>query len=871
MPLFARIPKFLRNLTRRRKVEQDLADEVSSYVDLSTRKKMSEGLDEPEARRAALVDFGGVEQVKEQVRDVRLGHFLETRWQDLRFAFRSLRKAPAFSLTVTLVLALAIGSTALIFSIVNTLLLRGPDFPEADRLFMLWQKIPREDRVSFSIKEFRAWQKQTAVFERLATFTGNGFTISSDGEPEMVIGHMITPSLLEILHAAAVRGRVFLESEGKAGNTHEVILSHGLWQKRFGGRDGIVGESITLNGEPYTVVGVMPESFDFPNSEAKLWVPANLDGPPFSDHPDAHFLRVVGQLKPGISRARLQAEIDVLGKRVDDPADKTDRRYFALSLKEMMMGNLRNPLLVLLSAVGFLLLIACANVANLMLARGNARRGEMSLRAALGASRGRLIAQLLTEAGLLAIIGGMLGLALAVWGLEILKRLANMPELLHAHIDGSVVGFVALAVLLSSALFGLGPARHGSRTNFHDALSGATRSTTATIGAQQALVFTEVALASVLLIGCVLMLRSFAALIHVSPGFSPENVVTADAVMSKDRYPDKPQMLAFYHDALAGVRALPGVTLAATITHLPFGGNDWGNSFEVEGRPDIADGDSAQIRPVSSGYFATLGIPLRSGRDFNEQDNEKAPGVAIVNELLAKRYWPNESPIGRRLRYYGDWLLIVGVCGDTKHAALDESFSGIIYAHYPQLPADVMQFVARDLNIVARSSRGGAVAGEMRGVIGALDPAIVVKVNMLEALVHESTAQPRFRTWLIALFSIFALILACLGIYGIIAYLVTQRYKEIGIRLTLGATRANILQLILGRTLKLTAAGIVAGLLAAFFLSRFLSSILFGVTAHDAATFIAVPACLIVIALLAGYLPARRATRVDPVTSLRYE
>jgi putative ABC transport system permease protein len=313
------------------------------------------------------------------------------------------------------------------------------------------------------------------------------------------------------------------------------------------------------------------------------------------------------------------------------------------------------------------------------------------------------------------------------------------------------------------------------------------------------------------------------------------------------------------------------VNLAAAITHLPFGGNAWGISFDVEGCADIGDGDSAQIRPISPGYFATLGIPLKSGRDFSEQDNATAPGVAIINELMAKRYWPNESPIGRRIRYSKDWLTIVGVCGDTKNAALDESVSGIIYAHYPQVPGDVMQFVARDLNFVARSPRGVAIAGEMRAALRAIDPTMVVKVNSMESLIDDSVAQPRFRTWLIAIFSLFALTLACLGIYGVIAYLVTQRYKEIGIRMALGATRANILQLILGRTFRLTALGILAGLVAAFFLSRFLSSILFGVTTHDAVTFIGVPFCLIVIALLAGYLPARRATRVDPVRSLRYE
>jgi putative ABC transport system permease protein len=871
MRLIAAVSALFRNLAQKKRVERDLAEEVGSYVELAADAKVRAGLDESAARRAAAIELGGIEQVKEEVRDVRMGHFLETRLQDLRFAFRTLRKSPVFSLTVALVLALGIGSTALMFTIVNSLLLRGPTFPEADHVFMLWQKIPQEDRVSFSVKEFVAWKKQTEVFEQLATFTGNGFTISGRGEPELVIGQMVTPSLFRVLRTAPLLGRAFFESEGKIGHDHEVILSHALWRQKFGSRSDVLGEQVTMNGEAYTIIGVMAETFDFPSHEAKLWIPADLNGPIFQEHPDAHFLRVIGRLKPGISRARLQAEVALLGKRVDAPSDKTDRRYFAIGLKEMITGDLRSPLLVLLSAVGLLLLIACANVANLMLARANARRSEMALRAALGASRRRLIAQLPTEAGVLAMIGGALGLAIALWGLDLLQRFANVPELLHARIDGSALGFVLVASALCGTLFGLGPAFSGSRTTFHHALRGTTRSTSGATGARHALVFAEVALASVLLIGCALMLRSFVRLMHVNPGFSPENVVTADAVMSKDRYPDKPQMLAFYRHSLRNVRALPGVKSAAMITHLPFGGNDWGNSFEVEGRPSRDSTDSAQIRPVSPGYFATLGIPLKSGTDFSERNNEKTPGVAIISELLAKRYWPNESPIGKKICYFRDWLTIVGVCGDIKHETLDASSAGTIYVPYPQVAADVMQFVARDLNFVVRSPSPAVVATEMRGAIHVLDPALVVKVNTMEALIHDSAAQPRFRTWLIGIFSIFALSLACLGIYGVIAYLVTQRYKEIGIRLALGATRANILQLILGRTFKLAAAGIAAGLLAALFLSRFLNTILFGITAHDPLTFISVPLCLVAVALLAGYLPARRATQVDPVTSLRYE
>ncbi len=824
MRFFSSLTALFRNLTRKRRVERDLAEEVSSYLELATEAKMRAGLDESAARRAPAVELGGIEQVKEQVREIRLGHFLETRWQDLRFALRTLRKSPVFSFTVVLVLALGIGSTALMFTLVNSLLLRGPAFPEADRLYMLWQKIPQEDRTSFSVKEFSAWKKQTEVFEQLATFTGTGFTISGRGEPGLVLGQMVTPSFFQLLRTAPVLGRAFLESEGKVGQDHAVILSQALWRQKFGGRTDVLGEQVTMNGKAYTVVGVMAENFDFQDHATKLWVPAALQGPIFQDHPDAHFLRVLGRLKPGISRERLQAEVEFLGKRVTDPTDKTERRFFAVGLKEMITGDLRNPLLVLLSAVGFLLLIACANVANLTLARAQALRSEMALRAALGASRRRLIAQLLTEAGVLALIGGALGLAFAFWGLDLLQSFANVPELLHAQVDASALLFITLASAFCGVLFGLGPAFNGSRTDFHDAFSGATRSSSGATGARHALVFAEVALAAVLLIGCALMLHSFVRLMRVNPGFSPENVVTADTVMSEDRYPGKPQMLAFYRNSLGQMRALPGAKSAAMITHLPFGGNSWGNGFEVEGRPARADGDSAQIRPISPGYFATLGIPLKAGTDFSEHDKENAPGVAIISEELAKRYWPNESPIGKKILYFRDWLTITEICGDIKHGALDESSAGTIYVPYPQVAADLMQFVARNLNFVIRSPSPAVVATGARGAIRDLDPVMVVKVNTMEALIHDSVAQTRFRTWLISIFSIFALSLACLGIYGVIAYLVTHRYKEIGIRLALGATRAHILQLILGRTFKLAAAGIAAGLLGAFFLSRFLGT-----------------------------------------------
>jgi putative ABC transport system permease protein len=874
--MLSRIRCLVRNLARRRDVERELAAEVRSYVEILTDKNMQEGMDEREARRRAMVQLGGVEQVREEVRAARMGHFLETRWQDFRFAFRSLRKAPVFSVTVAMVLALGIGSTALMFTIVNSVFLKGPPFPEADRLVMLWQDLPQEKRVNFSTREFTVWRDQSQLFENFAAMTGTGFTITGGSEPELALGQQVTPSFFPALGLKPILGRTFLETEGKNGQDRVVMLSHAFWKTKFGMQSDVLGKSLVMNGKSYSIVGVLPENFDFPSPLYKLWVPAALDAPLFQDNLDAHFLRVIGRLKPHVTLEQLKAETDVLGRHVNPAGDDTVRRFYPMTLEERMFGDLRQPLLILFSAVVFLLLIACANVANLMLARASSRRSEMAIRAAMGASRPRLIAQLLTEAALLAAIGGLLGIGLAAWGLDALRAFAaeNVQELLHAQIDGWALAFVLGVVVLSGILFGLGPAFAASRTDLQEALKGAARASSSA-GAERtrrALVVAEVALACVLLVGCALMLRSFVALIHADPGFQAENVVITDTVLAQENYPEAERMVRFYRESLAAVRALPGVESAAVVTHLPFGHNSWGNSYEVEGQPAPPGVQlNAQIRPVSFAYFATLRIPLKEGRDFDEHDNETAPGVTIVNEVFAKRFWPNESPLGKRIRYSKEWLSIVGVCGSIKHSSLEAEPDAEIYVPYPQTSSGALTFVGRKLNFVIRSNAPGTVASGARTAIHSLDPGLVVKVNTMESLIADSVAQPRFRTWLIAIFSVFALTLACLGIYGVIAYLVTQRYKEIGIRMALGATRTNILQLILGRTFKLTAIGIVAGLIVAFFLSRFLSSILFGITTHDPITFVLVPLCLVAIALLAGYLPARRATRVDPVRSLRYE
>jgi putative ABC transport system permease protein len=807
---------------------------------------------------------------------VKISGLLEAFTKDVRYAGRVLRKSPAFALSAVLTIAIGIGSTTLMFSMLNSLVLQPPPFPHANQLFLLWGKIPDRPQIRFSTKEFLAWRDQAQTLESVAAFSGNGFVYSARGDSKIMHGQLVTPSFFDALEIPPLMGRPFLPSEGEPGHEHVVALSYSFWQETFAGRRDVIGQSVTLNGEPYEITAVMPRDFDFPDREVKFWVPAALHGGIFQQHPDAHFLQVLARTKIGITQEQLRAETDLLGKRVRAANDDPNRQFYAVTLQESLNGNLRQPLIVLQFAVCVLLLIACTNVANLMLARAGARQREMAVRGALGATRFRLIFQMLIESALVATLAGAVGIALSFWGLHllVLYGVKIIPQLAHVRVDGWALGFAFAISALCGTASGLLPALAASRT-FTSALKESTRTTQGAVTerTRSILVFAEVAMAATLLAGSGLMIKSFVRLSDVDPGFRPRGVIALGASLKENTYPESSNMILFYRKTLADIRALPGVTASGMTAFLPFGGNDWGNTFDVEGKPAPAGTDYvAQIRPASPGYFSAMGIPLMRGRDFSDLDSENSSGVAIVNEVLASRFWGSGDPIGQHIRFDSRWLTIAGVVGNIKHEGLDSDTVEEIYVPYPQLPPSIMKFLGRDNNYVIRTAGNPApIVSMARNIIHSRDPEMAIEINLMDQLISESIRQPRLRAWLVGSFSFFALILACVGIYGVIAYLVSQRFQEIGIRMALGAQRSNIVRLVLARVIRLAAAGIVAGLCATFYLSHFLGKLLFGITGHDPLTFLGAALLLMAVATMASYLPARRATRINPVDLLRHE
>ncbi|HYW31072.1 MAG TPA: ABC transporter permease [Gemmatimonas sp.] len=803
---------------------------------------------------------------------------------DLRYALRGLRRTPAFTVVVLLTLALGIGANSAIFSVVNTVLLKPLPYKEPDRLITIYHDYPSlKLEAPITAPGFRDYRDRTRSFEYLAVGTGWAANLTGQGDPERVSATRVSQQFFPALGVSLLYGRGFLPTEEQPGSDKVVVLGYGLWMRLFAGDKAAVGKSIPLNGEPYLVVGVMPGTFVDPwNRTSELWAP--LAFTPAQLESQNEYLAVTARLKPGVGIAAAQADLTALAAalQAERGGEASGYGLLAKPVTKVLVGNMRTPLFVLLGAVGFVLLIACANVANLFLVRASGRQKEITLRTALGAQRWPLIRQLLVESMTLSILGGALGLALA-WGsirLLVASNPANIPRLQELHIDARVVAFTALVAIVTGVLFGVFPALRTTRTNLHEGLKDGGRAGSGDrVGAwvRRTLVVAEVALALTLLVGGGLMLRSFARLSDVNPGFNAGNLLTFNVSLPVSKYESDTARRAFFAEAVAKLSAVPGVQGAAVATVLPFSGGWATGSFNVEGFEVPPDTPSpwGDQRTVSAGYFETMGAPLIAGRFIDETDRLGGVRVAVVDDEFVKRFYkPGESAIGKRF-WFGDevptdstiYTTIVGVVGHARHEGLDAEARVQIYRPYAQVGG------GGGAAIVLRTTGDPlAMVPTLRTAIHGIDRDLpLANIRTMEKMIDDSMGRRRLSTTLLGTFSAIALLLATIGIYGVMAYSVSQRQRELGIRMALGSTRDRVLRLVLRQGMQLALAGVAIGLFGAFALTRLVESQLYGVEATDPTTFVAVTALLTSVALAASLVPAMRATRVDPAIALRDE
>jgi putative ABC transport system permease protein len=876
--------------------EGEIVEELSQHLEDRYQQLVTGGATNEEASHAVLLELADSELMSSELRRVHrtihrepvvLGEqrrttVLHDLGQDLRFGFRTLFKNPGFTAVAVIALALGIGANSAIFSVVNTVLLRPLPYKDPDGLVMVWEDATRHGypRDTPAVANYLDWRSQNHVFEDMAAVADASLNLTGVGDPERLEGSAANASLFSLLGVAPQLGRAFTAEEDQPGANRVVMLSNRLWARRFGADPGIVGKQITLNGQPATVIGVMPPQFQFPSQDVELWVPIAFT-PQQAAGRGRHYLQVVARLKQGVTLGQAQAEMNTIATRLQQqyPQQNTDLGAVVVPLHEQVVGDIRPALLILLGAVGLVLLIACANVANLLLARAAVRQKEIAVRVAFGASRWRLIRQFLTESVLLAAVGGIFGLLLSVVGIKLLTRFIppNISQIKAIELDSYVLGFTVLVSLLTGVIFGLVPALQASMFKPNETLKeGGRDSSSGNRGNRMRalLVIAEVAVSLVLLIGAGLLINSFLRLRSVDPGFDSSNLLTMRIVLPDLKYKEQERRSAFYTDLIQKVEALPGVKSAAVTTNLPLYRQGNSTGIEIEGRPAPPPGQEIIIttRVISPKYLTTMGIPLLKGRQFGPEETAKMPGAVIISETMAKRYWPNEDPIGKRLtpgRNAGpdDWFQIVGVAKDVRQFELNADPKPQMYLPYVQ--ADF--FAPRDLVVKTNIDPIG-MAATVRSAVWEIDKdQPVSNIKTMDEIAAESVARQRFSMMLLAIFAAVALVLAAVGIYGVMSYSVTQRRNEIGIRMALGAQRSDVLKLTVGQGLKLVLVGVAVGLVGAFVLTRLMVSLLFGVGATDPGTFIVISIILVGVALFASYIPARRATRVDPLVALRYQ
>ena len=882
MPLLPRVSSLWRNLFHKANVEHELAEELRAHLDLLTEEKINEGLSPAAARRAALIELGGVEQVKEGVREVRHGRLLEDLAQDARYALRSLRKHPGFTTVAILTLALGIGANTAIFSVINAVLLRPLPYENANRLVVVVETVAEKPIGGASFPNFADWRNQNTVFANLAAVRQReSFNLTGTGESERLQGRLVSANFLSTLGVKPIRGRDLVAEDDRPGATPAVLLSYGLWQRRFGGDEKIVGQQLTLNRESYTVAGIMPPDFQF-GFAADVTVPIGLSAERFSPRGRDPGIDTVARLKDGVSTDAANAELNTIAARLEQqyPDTNKNRRVKLESLRETIVGDIRATLLTLLGAVGLVLLIACANVANLLLARSARRQREIAIRTALGAGRRRILRQLFTESMLLAIAAGIVGLVLALVGTKLLSAHVpeGIPRVNEISTDAVVLVFTLAASIFTGLLFGLAPALQTSNPTLTGTLKeGERNSSPGHNRTGKVLVVAEVALTLVLLVGAGLLVKSFWHLMRVDPGFNPENLLALQISVNAGT-DEGPRVASFLDQLQERTRRLPGVESVAISNGLPFeGANNPAFVIEGQAQPENGQEPNGILYITSPDYLQTLGITLLRGRGFSAHDTPNTPLVALVDEVFARQYFPNEDPVGKRLRQSGSKEVreIVGIVRHVEHLNLEglSASRGEVYFAFNQIPVERVPRFVRRVNLLVRTTvEPLALVQPVRNQIAALDKdQAVFNVRTMEEAVARSVSSRRFSMILLTVFAALALVLAAVGIYGVISYSVAQRTREVGIRMALGAQTTDVLKLVVRDGLKLVVIGVLVGLGGALVLTRLMNTLLFGVTPTDFLTYGAVTLVLIGVALAACYIPARRATKVDPLVALRFE